>query len=126
MKEEFFQLKIKENEWVNFFFFSQTFDSSPLNKFWGHILVPGYENVPDFTDSNNEELYETTGLPWRLSGKEPVYQFRRRQRCEFNLCGKDPLEEGMTTHSSILAWIIPWMEEPGGLQSTGLQRVRHD
>ena len=39
---------------------------------------------------------------------------------------KDPLEEGMATHSSILAWRIPWTEEPGGLQSTGLQRVRHD
>ena len=33
------------------------------------------------------------------------------------------LEEGMTTHSSILAWEIPWTEEPGGLQSIGLQRV---
>ena len=39
---------------------------------------------------------------------------------------KDPLEKGMATHSSILAWRIPWIEEPGGLQSTGLQRVRHD
>ena len=39
---------------------------------------------------------------------------------------QDPLEEGMATHSSILAWRIPWTEEPGGLQSTGLQRVRQD
>ena len=39
---------------------------------------------------------------------------------------EDPLEEGMTTHSSILAWRISWTEEPGGLQSTGQQRVRHD
>ena len=38
----------------------------------------------------------------------------------------DPLEEGMATHSSILAWRIPWTEEPGGLQSIGSQRVRHD
>ena len=38
----------------------------------------------------------------------------------------DPLEEGMTTHSSILAWRIPWTEEPCGLQSIGLQRVAHD
>ena len=35
--------------------------------------------------------------------------------------GEDPLEEGMATHSSILAWRIPWREEPGGLQSIGLQ-----
>ena len=39
---------------------------------------------------------------------------------------EDPLEEGIATHSSILAWRIPWTEEPGGLQSMGSQRVRHD
>ena len=39
---------------------------------------------------------------------------------------KDPLEKEMATHSSILAWIIPWREEPSGLQSLGLQRVSHD
>ena len=39
---------------------------------------------------------------------------------------EDPLEKGMANHSSILAWKIPWTEEPGGLQSMVLQRVRHD
>ena len=39
---------------------------------------------------------------------------------------EDPLEEEMATHSSVLAGIIPWTEESGGLQSTGSQRVRHD
>ena len=39
---------------------------------------------------------------------------------------EDLLEEGITTHSRILAWRIPWTEEPGGLQSMGLQRVGHD
>jgi len=39
---------------------------------------------------------------------------------------EDPLEKEMATHSSILAWRIPWTEEPGGLQSTGSQRVRQD
>ena len=38
---------------------------------------------------------------------------------------EDPLEKGMATHSGILAWRIPWTEEPGGLQSMGSQRVRH-
>jgi len=38
---------------------------------------------------------------------------------------EDLLEKGMATHSSILAWTIPWSEEPGELQSMGLQRVRH-
>ena len=39
---------------------------------------------------------------------------------------EDPQEEGMATHSSILAWRIPWTEQPGGLQSMGSQRVRHE
>ena len=39
---------------------------------------------------------------------------------------EDPLEKGMATHSSTVAWRIPWTEEPGGLQSTGSQRVRQD
>ena len=43
-----------------------------------------------------------------------------------SLGGEDPLEKEMTTRSSILAWRIPWTEEPGGLQSMGSQRVGHD
>ena len=39
---------------------------------------------------------------------------------------EDPLEKGMATHSSMLPWKIPWTEKPGGLQSMGSQRVRHD
>ena len=42
---------------------------------------------------------------------------------EFHPCREDPLEEGMATHSSILAWRIPWSEETGGLQSVESQRV---
>ena len=49
------------------------------------------------------------------------------QKTQIQPLGKgDPLEKGMATHSSILAWRIPWTEEPGGLQSMGSQRVRHD
>ena len=43
-----------------------------------------------------------------------------------SLGGEDPVEEGMATHSSILAWRIPWTEGPDGLQSIGSQRVRHN
>ena len=39
---------------------------------------------------------------------------------------EDPMKKGMATHSSTLAWTIPWTEEPGGLQSMGSQRVGHD
>ena len=49
------------------------------------------------------------------------------KRCRFDRSvGKIPLEEGMATHSRILAWRIPWTEEPGGLQSKGLQRTRQE
>ena len=55
----------------------------------------------------------TFGLPWWLSGKEfsPAMQETQVQ----SLGREDPLEEGMGIHSSILAWKIPWTEEPGGL-----------
>ena len=46
--------------------------------------------------------------------------------CVQSLGWEDPLTVGMTTHSSSLAWIIPWTEEPGRLQSMGSQRVRYD
>ena len=46
--------------------------------------------------------------------------------CVRSLGPESPLEEGIATHSSILAWRIPWTEEPGGLQSMGLQRVGHN
>ena len=42
------------------------------------------------------------------------------------LGGEDPLEKEVATHSSLLAWRMPWTEEPGGLQSMGSQRIRHD
>ena len=45
---------------------------------------------------------------------------------DVDLGQEDPLEEGMATHSSILAWRIPWTEEPGGLQCMGSLRVGHD
>ena len=44
----------------------------------------------------------------------------------WSLGSKDPLEKGTTTHSSILAWRMPWTEEPSGLQSMGVQRVGQD
>ena len=56
------------------------------------------------------------GLPWQLSGREPACQCRRHKRRGFNpSVRKIPLEEEMATHSNILAWKIPWTEEPGGL-----------
>ena len=49
-----------------------------------------------------------------------------QETCVQSVGWKDPLGKGVATHSSILAWRIPWAEEPGGLQSMGLQRAEHD
>ena len=49
-----------------------------------------------------------------------------RETWVLSLVWQDPLEEGMATHSSVLAWRIPWTEEHGKLQSMGSQRVGHD
>ena len=75
-----------------------------LNKQSTHIFILGYPN--DAVIKNPPAMQETWVQslgPWVQS-----------------------LEEGMATHSSILAWRILWTEEPGRLQSMGLQRVRHD
>ena len=56
---------------------------------------------------------------------QPVKQEMQKMLAQ-SLGRKDPLEKEMATHSSILAWEIPWSEEPGGLQSMGSQRVGHN
>ena len=58
--------------------------------------------------------------------KNPLAMQELQEMWVPSLGQKDPLEESMATQSSILAWRIPWTEGPGGLQSIGLQRVRHD
>ena len=60
------------------------------------------------------------GFPGGSDGKESAAMQETWVR---SLSQEDPLEKGMATHSSILAWRIPWTEEPDGLQSIGLQRV---
>ena len=59
-------------------------------------------------------------LSWWLSGKA------MQEMGDQSLGQGDPLEKEMATHSDILAWRIPWREEPGGLQSVGSQRIGHD
>jgi len=67
------------------------------------------------------------GLSGGASGKEPACQCRRLSEMQVRSLGhEDPLEEEMATDFSILAWRVPWTEEPGGLQSIGSQRVGHD
>ena len=67
------------------------------------------------------------GLPWWLSGKESACQFLPMWETGVQSLGwEDPLEKEMATHSSILAWEIPWTEEPDWLQAMVSQRVRHN
>ena len=80
-------------------------------------------------------------LPWRFQGFKGHYRVflvdslvaqrlkhlpAMRETWVLSLGREDPLEKEMATHSIILAWRIPWMEEPDGLQSVGSQRVGHD
>ena len=66
------------------------------------------------------------GFPGGASGNEAALQCRRHEMQVQSLGWEDPLEKEMASHSSILAWRIPWTEEPGGLQSIGSQKVRLD
>ena len=76
-----------------------------------HGVAKSRTRLRDWTELVAQRLKHLPGMPetWVLS-----------------LGQKDPLEKEMATHSSILAWEIPWTEEPGGLQSMGSQRVGHD
>ena len=58
--------------------------------------------------------------------KNPPTMQESQEMRVLSLDWEDPLGEGMTTHSSILDWRIPWTEEPGGLQSIGSYRVGHN
>ena len=75
-------------------------------------------------ESRKEGIYAYT---WASLVAQMVKNPPAMQKTWFrSLCWEDLLEKGMATHSSISAWRIPWTEEPGGLQSMGSQRVRHN
>ena len=91
--------------------------------FQGGVCITRWERVgKDLVQYLREE-----GFPGGTCGKEPACQCKRHRKTRArSLDQKQSLEKGMATHSRILAWRIPWTEEPGGLQSLGLQRVRYD
>ena len=68
-----------------------------------------------------------SNIPWASLVAQMENNLPAMQKAQVRSLGREePLENGMPTHSSILAWRIPWTEEPGELQSMGSQRVRHD
>ena len=83
----------------------------------------------DLSDSNRNGIYIQVSDLGPASGSTlknpPAVQELQATRVQ-SLGREDRLEEGMATHSRILAWRIPWTEEPGGLPSMGLHRVGHD
>ena len=83
--------------------------TASFSKFWGE------KSTHIYTDTD-AHIY--MGFPDGSDGKESA--------CNAGVTRKDPLEKGKATHSRILAWRIPWTEDPGGLQSKGSQRVRHN
>ena len=106
-----------------------------FHKQWDFFLSIGHGFFPQHNCRNTHTHTHTHPLSNQYcnnmvggaSGKELACQFRRYKRHGFDpWVRKIPLEEGMTTHSSILAWRIPWTEELDGLPSMGSQRVRHN
>ena len=85
------------------------------------LLTWNYHNTVDQLYSNTKLTAEGKKNPLRkISSEKYFHNSRNRSKVQLNL------EKETATHSSILAWRIPWTEEPGGLQSMGSQRVRRD
>ena len=82
-----------------------------------------------WTFSTSDVLLDSSksvGFPDGSAVKNPPAMQEMKETWVRPLSQEDPLEEGMVTHSSILAWIIPWTEDPSGVQSIELQKVRHN
>ena len=100
---------------ITLFSFRELYDVIPKMK--------GLEAWSSFIHSINISCLPIMGFPSGSAVKNlPTTQETQVQ----SLGQKDPLEKGMAIHFSILAWRIPWTEEPGGLQSVGLQRVGYN
>ena len=90
----------------------------------GEVPLCSPEDCTQFSmTGHNGKGHGYTGFPGDSAAKNPPAV---QETWVWSLGREDPLEQGMATHSSILAWRIPWTEELNGLQSTGLQKVRHD
>ena len=95
-----------------------------VQKFWKASLIFGkLKNINQLLLFLFKSYLKEKGLPRWLVVKNPPA--KPETQVQF-LGQEDPLEEGIAIHSRILAWEIPWTEKPGGLQSTGSPRVRHN
>ena len=112
-------------------------------EYWGGLPFPSPGGLPNPEIEPRSPTLQAGSLPFKLS-RETQFIYPRSSELNSNLVKnlpamqelqelqveslgqKDPLEEGMATHSSIFAWRISWTEKPEGLWSMGLQRVGHD
>ena len=101
---------------------------NPMDKGAWRTTVHGIKRVGHDLETKPQTIFIFIEVQLILifSGDSVVKNPSAKQDLVQSLGWEDPLEEEMATHSSILAWRIPWTEEPGGLQSMGLQRVGHN
>ena len=96
----------------------------------GNLLIPGGKEspyLPRSRDSQDSEQTDLDNFPSGFSGGSVIKNLPVIHEIQVRPLGReDPLEKEITAHSSILAWEIPWIEAPGGLQFMGSQRVGHD
>ena len=105
--------KFQKNIYFCFIDYAKAFDCMDHNKLWKILNEMG---IPDHLTRLQASLVAQT-----VKRLPTMWETRVR-----SLGWEDPLEKEMATHSSTLAWKIPWTEEPGRLQSMGSQRVGHD
>ena len=85
------------------------------------LLCPFHVSVKDVFEGYRVPFYQVSLAAQMVKDLLEMWETQ-----VWSLGWEDPLEEGMATHSSVLAWRIPWTEEPGGLQSMGSQRLGHN
>ena len=106
------QFQVKGKLWKCLaFLLTQTCMYTRARKRLSYMKTNIYQ-VPDMLASLVAHTVKNLSAMWETQVRSPA--------------GEDPLKKGMATHSSILAWRIPWTEKPGGLQSMGLQKVGHN
>ena len=116
----------KSQTWLTYYIFGEeTVIKNQANNFWpwDRLSITKHQEMPSSSLFLSHSLPRFGNSLMAQTVKNlPVMQ--ETQVC--SLCGEDPLEKGMATHSSMRAWSNLWTEEPGGLQSMGSQRVGHN
>ena len=114
-----FQLLSSHGTWI-----LSLLPSSPVTP---RLVRPGEADTNEQSSEGSPEPTYARCQHKLIPLAQMVQNLPAMQETQFQSLGQeDPLEKGMTTHSNILAWRIPWIEDTGGLQSLGLQRDRHD